>query len=78
MKDIPDGVRMQYSFIFDEETGGSFPSQRVKQFQTNVWCTDPGKRSLLESVTMVEQTYVDPTGVFLGEVLISKEDCQPK
>jgi hypothetical protein len=75
MKEIPEGIRMQYSYIFDEETGGSFPIQRVKQIQTNVWCTNPKSRSLLESVTMIEQTYVDPSGVFLGEILISKEDC---
>lgn len=42
--------------------------------QKNLWCTDPGKRYILENFN-IEQSFRDINGVFIDKIKLNSSDC---
>ena len=42
--------------------------------QKNLWCTDPGKKYILENFN-IEQSFRDINGVFIDKIKLNSSDC---
>ena len=42
--------------------------------QKNLWCTDPGKKYILENFN-IEQSFRDINGVFIYKIKLNSSDC---
>ena len=47
----------------------------LKRNNTQVWCTDPNMRILLDSLTSVAYTYRDKNGTYIGRWSSRKSEC---